>query len=106
MTVENTSRAAIEENFANIRRVIESRVYDELNPLLDEQRVLIGSLPFADPEAQAYFAQVQDLTAWSLTMVRMQRSALATAASDINRLKQLQQPYDATEATDRFDCHF
>jgi len=91
MAIENTSRATIEQNFANIRRVIESRIYDELNPLLAEQRVLIGSLPFADPEAQAYFAQVQDLTAWSLTMLRMQRSALEQSLAAVVRLRQIEE---------------
>ena len=105
MKTENPIHVAIAQNFDNIRRIIENRAYDELNPLLAEQRILIGNLPLADPEAQEYFFQAQDLTAWSLTMVKMERSALATAISDVNRLKQLQQSYNCAEVTDYFDCH-
>jgi hypothetical protein len=91
--------SAIEENFDSIRRAIDNRAYDELDLLLAEQRVLIGNLPFADPEARAYFVQAQDLTAWSLTVVRMQRSALEQSLSSVARLKQIEEYRQATLTT-------
>jgi hypothetical protein len=91
MQSKKPTYSAIEENFDSIRRAIDNRAYDELDPLLAEQRVLIGNLPFADAEAQAYFVQAQDLTAWSLTVVRMQRSALEQSLSSVARLKQIEE---------------
>jgi len=90
MQSKKSTYSAIEENFDSIRRAIDNRAYDELDLLLAEQRVLIGNLPFADPEAQAYFVQAQDLTAWSLTVVRMQRSALEQSLSSLARLRQIE----------------
>ncbi len=89
MKTETTSYLAVEKNFADIRIAIENRAYDDLHSLLAEQRVLIGNLPLADPEAQACFVQAQDLTAWSLSMVKMQRSALQESLSTVAQLKQV-----------------
>lgn len=91
MQSDKPTRSAIEENFDSIRSAIDRRAYDELDLLLAEQRILIGNLPFTDPEAQAYFTQAQDLTAWSITVVRMQRSTLEQSLSSIARLKQLEE---------------
>ena len=91
MQSDKPTHSAIEENFDSIRSAIDRRAYDELDLLLAEQRILIGNLPFTDPEAQAYFAQAQDLTAWSITVVRMQRSALEQSLSSVARLKQLEE---------------
>lgn len=90
------TQAAIDQNFADIQRVIESGSYEELNALLAEQRTLVSSLPFADPEKHAYITQAQQLTAWSLSIVQVHRSALANAVSDLNRKKLLQESYAIT----------
>lgn len=87
----NASQSAVDQNFASIRRVIETRAYDNLDVLLAEQRTLISDLPFADPEARAYITQAQNLVAWSLTMVQLQRSGLEQTLSDVGRLKQLEE---------------
>lgn len=94
----NPTQSAIDQNFAGIRRVIETRAYDGLDSLLAEQRTLISNLPFADPETRSYFTQAQSLTAWSLNMVKLQRSALEQTLSDVAKLKQLEE-YKQTNTT-------
>jgi hypothetical protein len=98
MKSENTDYMAIDRNFANIRQTIESRSYEDLEGLLAEQRMLVGNLPFADPDAQAYFTQAQDLVAWSLAMVRLRHSAISTAISDVNRQNLLHDSYGRASA--------
>lgn len=85
----NENRSAIDQNFAALRRVVETRTYEQLDALLAEQRNLISQLSFADPESKACFTEAQNLTAWSLNMLKVQRSALEQTLSDTAKLKQL-----------------
>jgi hypothetical protein len=106
MKSENLNHIAVEQNFAALRRAIEDRTYDELDRLLAEQRILIGNLTLADPEAQEYFVQAQDLTAWSLKTVRMHRSVLEREIADVNRSKQIQESYGGAALAGTVKSHF
>jgi hypothetical protein len=93
MKPEHTYEPELDGNFASIRHAIENQAYEDLDRLLAEQRTLISNLSFADPDARAYFMQAQDLTAWSLSLVKLRQSAISTAISDVSRQKLLQERY-------------
>lgn len=92
----NENRSAIDQNFEAIRRVMETRTFEELDTLLAEQRALIGQLSFADSESRACFNEAQSLTAWSLNMLKLQRSGLEETLSNIGKLKQLEKYQQAS----------
>jgi hypothetical protein len=107
MKTEHSQIEALDRNFAGIRGAIETHSYADLDRLLAEQRTLIGNLPFADPDAQAYFTQAQDLVAWSLSMVRLRQSVISMAISDAGRQKLIHESYgraDVPAHTERPVC--
>ncbi len=79
----------IRQNFESLRLAVEDRRYEEIESLLREQRSLVKDLPITDPEVRDTLKQAQELTLWSLTMVRIQRSALEHSLAAITQMKHL-----------------
>lgn len=80
----------IQTNFDSLRSAVEDRRYEDIESLLQEQSILVKNLPIADPEVRDTLRQAQELTLWSLTMVKIQRTALEQSLAAVTQLKHLE----------------
>lgn len=81
---------SIQQNFDALRRAVEDRRYQDIESLLQEQRSFVEDLPITDLEVRDMLRQAQDLTLWSLAMVRIQRNGMERDLAKFTQLKQLE----------------
>jgi hypothetical protein len=84
------STGPIQQNCDALRLAIEDRRYQDVEDLLREQRSLVKELSIADPEVRDMLRQAQELTLWSLTMVRIQRNGMERDLAKFTQLKHLE----------------
>lgn len=89
-------KAEIEHSFEGLRAAIEQRRYQDVQPILRNQRPLFESLNYNEPDALDLLKQGQDLANWALTMIRVQRAHMERSYACGARLQQLDSGYFVT----------
>ena len=83
----------IQTSFDTLKLAIKNRKYDQIQPVLDEQRELLNKLHFREAGELELLKQAQDVTNWALTLARIQHAHDERAYACMLRLKQLDQGY-------------
>lgn len=81
----------IQKNFDNLRVAVEDRRYEDVEELLQEQRSLVKDLSIADPDVRDALMQAQELTLWSLAMIKMQRVDLERNLAVVTQVKKIEE---------------
>lgn len=97
--VENSGPfASLDGLHTQLRHAVEDRDYLRVQSLVARQRAVFDHAGHQHPEARHYALAGRDLTAWALTMVRLQRAHDQRALAELVSFKKASQSYAPEQA--------